>query len=128
MTLSAFAEVGKPTESVNATVAAASKELNELRMGTPETTPRNRRGVTLSRAEALRQAHPLSSYVLSVRVSLERASPFPARATYEATVCLTRSAGADARTRSGVPAGAARRYCLGQDAVCPSSCAACSGQ
>ena len=39
MTLSAFAEVGKPKESVNATVAAASKELNELRMALPETAP-----------------------------------------------------------------------------------------
>jgi hypothetical protein len=39
MTLSAFAEVGPPTESVNATVAAASKELNELRMVLPETAP-----------------------------------------------------------------------------------------
>ena len=39
MTLSAFAEVGKPRESVNATVAAASKELNELRMALPETAP-----------------------------------------------------------------------------------------
>jgi hypothetical protein len=39
MTLSAFAEVGTPTESANATVAAASKELNELRMALPEMAP-----------------------------------------------------------------------------------------
>jgi hypothetical protein len=39
MTLSAFAEVGKPKESANATVAAANKELNELRMALPETAP-----------------------------------------------------------------------------------------
>ena len=36
-----------------------SKELNELRMSLPETAPRTGRGVTLSRAEPLRQAHLL---------------------------------------------------------------------
>src|SRR5882757_6785199 len=66
MTLSAYAEFGAPTESPNARVAAASKELNELRMSLPETAPRNRRGVTLSRAEPRRQAHLLSLHVLSV--------------------------------------------------------------
>jgi hypothetical protein len=48
MTLSAFAEVGPLTEKPNARVATASNEQNELRMAFPETTPRNRRGLTLS--------------------------------------------------------------------------------
>jgi hypothetical protein len=39
MTLSAYAEFGAPTESPNARVAAASKELNELRMSLPEPHP-----------------------------------------------------------------------------------------
>jgi hypothetical protein len=66
MTLSALAEFEPPTASPNRTVAAASKELNELRMSLPETAPRNWCGVTLSRAEPLRQAHLLFSHVLRV--------------------------------------------------------------
>jgi hypothetical protein len=134
ITLWAFAAVGPPKASPKTIAAAVSKEQNELRMSLPKPHPGMGRGAPAYR-EPDRSAKRIPRTALTVAPAWDYCGPSVGRRSrrrrapaQEATVCLTRSTGPEAATRSGVPLGAARRYCVGHGATCPSSCAACSGK
>jgi hypothetical protein len=126
MTLCAFAAFTPAMENPKTIADAVNHETNELRISVPIGAPGE--GAVSAYRERDRSAKPIypafSSFLLpggsqrGLFVSVDHAL----------AACLMRSRGTGADSRSGVPRGAARKYCTGHGAICSSSCAACIGQ
>lgn len=126
MTLSAFAAFTPAMENPKTIVDAVNHETNELRISVPIGAPG--KGAVSAYRERDRSAKPIYAVLSSLPLSSCSLQGSFASVDHALAACLIRSRETGSASRSGVPRGAARKYCTGHGAICSSSCAACIGQ